>query len=55
MGAEKEVRDYIKRLNFKKKIKDQEEISDVVLESLVQNLKNKGLLMMRLCKILDRI
>jgi regulatory protein len=42
--SEKEVRDYLKNLNFKRKVKDQEEISGVVNEGLIQNLKTKGLL-----------
>lgn len=42
--SEKEVRDYLRNLNFKKKLKDQEQISEVITESLIQNLKNKGLL-----------
>lgn len=55
MRSEKEVRDYLRNLNFKrslpfinakgkKKFQDQEEISGVVVELLIQNLKNKGLL-----------
>lgn len=42
--SEKEIRDYLRNLNFKRKVKEQEEISEVVTEGLVQNLKNKGLL-----------
>lgn len=44
LRSEKEVRDYLRNLNFKKKVKDQEEISEAVIESLINNLKNKGLL-----------
>ena len=57
MRSEKEVRDYIRNLSFKRKfrsraksklveqeVKEPEEISQVVVESLIQNLKNKGLL-----------
>lgn len=42
--SEKEIRDYLKRLNFQRKVKAQEEISEVVIESLIHNLKQKGLL-----------
>lgn len=44
MRSEKEIRDYLRNLNFKKKSKDQEQISEVEVELLIQNLKNKGLL-----------
>lgn len=44
LRSEKEIRDYIRKLNFKKKVKDQEEISSVVIELLIENLKNKGLI-----------
>jgi regulatory protein len=42
--SEKEIRNYLRNLNFKRKLKDQEKISEVVTEGLIQNLKNKGLL-----------
>ncbi len=41
---EKEVRDYLKNLSFKRKVKDKEEISDIVIESLIEKLKQKRLL-----------
>lgn len=44
LRSEKEIRDYLRNLNFKKKVKDQEEISEVVVDSLIENLKNKELL-----------
>ena len=44
LRSEKEVRDYLRQLNFKKKVKEYEEIPESVIESLVNNLKNKGLL-----------
>lgn len=49
--SEKEIRDYFRNLNFKRKRsnadstdKEQQQISEVVIDSLIQNLKNKGLL-----------
>lgn len=42
--SEKEVRDYLKNLSFKRKIKDSDEISDFTVEMLISQLKRKGLL-----------
>lgn len=42
--SEKEVRDYLRQLNFKRKTKDQEELSEVVIEALIERLKQKDLL-----------
>lgn len=42
--SEKEVRDYLKNLSFKRKIKDQEEISQVSIDMVVEKLKHKRLL-----------
>ncbi|MBI2017466.1 RecX family transcriptional regulator [Candidatus Daviesbacteria bacterium] len=42
--SEKEIRDYLKSLSFKRKIKDQEDISDAAVELLINKLKQKGLL-----------
>ncbi len=42
--SEKEVRDYLRNLSFKRKIKDQEEISEVVIKSLIEKLKQKQLI-----------
>ena len=42
--SEKEIRDYLKILSFRNKIKDEEELSDVVIETLITNLKKKGLI-----------
>ena len=42
--SEREVRNYLKNLSFKKKVKEQEEVSDLVIESLIEKLKQKGLL-----------
>ena len=42
--SEKEVRDYLNNLSFKRKVKDQDEISDQAIELVVENLKRKGLL-----------
>lgn len=42
--SEKEVRDYLKNLSFKRKIKGREEISEAAIELLINKLKQKGLL-----------
>ncbi len=42
--SEKEVRDYLRNLSFKRKVKGKEEISDAAVELLVNKLKQKGLL-----------
>ncbi|KKS14302.1 hypothetical protein A2617_03860 [Candidatus Daviesbacteria bacterium RIFOXYD1_FULL_41_10] len=42
--SEKEIRDYLKTLSFKRKIKDQEEISPLVVDLLIERLKQKGML-----------
>ena len=41
--TEKEVRDYLRNLSFKRKLKEQEEISEIVIENLIEKLKQKGL------------
>lgn len=42
--SEKEIRDYLKRLSFKRKIKDREELSEIVIESLIEKLKLRELI-----------
>lgn len=42
--SEREVRDYLKRVSFKRKVKEQEEISETSIELLIQKLKQKGLI-----------
>ncbi|MFH0937088.1 MAG: RecX family transcriptional regulator, partial [Candidatus Daviesbacteria bacterium] len=42
--SEKEVRNYLKTLSFKRKIKDQEEISQASIELLVERAKQRGLI-----------
>lgn len=42
--SEKEVRDYLKRLSFKRKIKEQDDISEVAVEFLIERLKTKGMI-----------
>ncbi len=42
--SEKETRDYLKNLSFKRKLKDREEISDLVIDLLVERLKAKGMI-----------
>lgn len=42
--SEKEVRDYLRELNYKRKVKGQEEISNPACEFLINKLKQKDLL-----------
>ncbi len=42
--SEKEIRDYLKNLSFKRKVKDQDELSEAAVELLIIKLKQKGLL-----------
>ncbi len=42
--SEKEIRDYLSRLSFKKKLKGDEALSEMVIESLIDKLKQKGLI-----------
>lgn len=42
--SEREIRNYLKNLSFKRKIKDQEEISESAVELLINKLKQKRLL-----------
>jgi len=42
--SEREIRDYLKRLSFKRKIKDQDELSEVVVEALIEKLKKRDLI-----------
>jgi regulatory protein len=42
--SEKEVRDYLRNLSFKRKIKDKEGISESSVELLIERLKQKGLI-----------
>lgn len=44
MRSEREVRDYLRALSFKRKLKDQEELSDLVIELLIERLKQKTLI-----------
>lgn len=44
MRSEKEVRNYFRNLNFKRKIKDEEEISELVIDELVEVLKRKSMI-----------
>ena len=44
LRSEKEIRDYLKNLSFKKKVKDQEEISELAVDLLISKLKKKGLI-----------
>lgn len=44
MRSEKEVRDYLARLSFKRKTKDQEVISDWLVEAVIERLKTKNLI-----------
>lgn len=42
--SEREIRDYLKELSFKRKIKDREELSEIVTESLIEKLKQRDLI-----------
>jgi regulatory protein len=42
--SEKEIRDYLKRKNWENKIKDKDEVSDLVIEALIENLKRKEMI-----------
>ena len=42
--TEKEVRDYLHNLSFKRKLKEQEEISEMVIEKVIERLEQKQLL-----------
>lgn len=42
--SEREVRNYLRQLSFKRKLKEREEISEVVTENLIDKLKRKGLI-----------
>lgn len=42
--SEKEIRNYLRNLSFKRQTKDQEEISEAAIELLVERLKQKGLI-----------
>ena len=44
LRSEREIRDYLRRLSFKRKIKEREEISELVIENLIEKLKRKGLI-----------
>lgn len=42
--SQKEISDYLKAVSFKRKIKNQGELSNLVIESVIDRLKKKGLL-----------
>lgn len=42
--SEKEIRDYLRRKNLEFKVKKKEEVSTLVIESLINKLKQKGLI-----------
>lgn len=44
MRSEKEIRDYLKRLSFKRKLKGDEDISEIVIDTTVSKAKGKGLI-----------
>lgn len=41
--SEKEVRDYLRNVSFKRKIQGEEEISELTTEQVIERLKKKGL------------
>lgn len=43
MRSEKEIRDYLRNLSFKRKVKGKEELSEMAVEFLMERLKKKGL------------
>lgn len=42
--SEKEIRDYLKNTSFKRRIKGKEEISNLVIDAVIQKLNKKGML-----------
>jgi regulatory protein len=42
--SEKEVRDYLKRISFKRELKGDEKLSEIVTERLIETLKEKGMI-----------
>lgn len=42
--SEKEIRNYLRNLSFKRKTKDQEEVSELVRETVINKLKQKNLI-----------
>lgn len=42
--SEKEIRDYLKNLSFKRKLKEKDELSEVVVEALIEKLKKRDLI-----------
>lgn len=42
--SEKEIRDYFRRKNIENKVKDREQISELLIDLVVERLKQKGLL-----------
>ena len=42
--SEKEIRDYLKNLSFKRKVKGQEEISPFIINAAIELMKKKGLI-----------
>lgn len=42
--SEKEIRDYLRNLSFKRGVKDRDEISELVIERLIEKLKQKGMI-----------
>lgn len=42
--SEREIRDYMKQLSFKRKLKDKDELSEVVIEALIEKLKKRDLI-----------
>ncbi len=44
MRSEKEIRDYLQQLNFKRKLKDIEPLAEIAVEALITRLKEKDLI-----------
>lgn len=42
--SEKEIRDYLKNLSFKRKLKEKDELSEIIIEALIEKLKKRDLI-----------
>lgn len=42
--SEREIRTYLKQLSFKRKLKEQDELSEIIIEALIEKLKKRDLI-----------
>lgn len=42
--SEKEIRDYLRQLSFKRKLKEKDELSEIIIEALIEKLKKRDLI-----------